>query len=116
MKHLEEERKREREMLLEIVPSGLERYNKCKIFSKEEMNKMEKEKIGHEMIGKIEIDEDERAILDLNPKFAIMKRLKTIEMEEDKELCLAKLRYEAHKIDNLRRETEKEDTDYGYIS
>ena len=81
-KHLEDERRKEREMMLELVPSGLEIYSKCKVFSREEMNKMEKEIVSHELIGKIEIDSDEKAVLDLNPKFAIMKRIKTIEMEE----------------------------------
>ena len=54
--------------------------------------------------------------MDLNPKFAVAKRLSTVEMQEDKELCLAKIRYEAHKIENIRKEIEKEETDYGYVS
>ena len=101
---------------MEIVPSGLEKYSRCKIFSGEEMRKIRKEEISHELIGEIKIDEDEKAILDLNPKFAVMKRINNIEMCEDKELCLAKLRYEAHKRENLRREMEKEESDYGFVS
>ena len=64
VKHLEEETKKEKEKMLEIVPSGLEKYSGCAVFNKEKMSKMRKEKIGHEIIGKVEIDEDEKSILD----------------------------------------------------
>ena len=48
----------------------------------------------------------------MNPKFAILKKLITTEMEQDTEMCLAKLRYEARKIEELRRQLEEEETEF----
>ena len=53
------------------------------------------------MIGKVKADEDELAVLSLNPKFAVMKKLVETEMEQDIEMCLAKLRYETRKITEM---------------
>ena len=115
-KHLEKEREEVRKRRLGVVPSGLEKYSKCKIFNREEMEKMKPEEINHELIGKINIDEEERSILDLNPKFAVMRKLKRQEIEQDIELGLAKIRYEVNRRIQKRKTDEQEETDYGYIT
>ena len=66
------------------------------------------------LIGDIKIDEDERSMVKMNPKFAIQRKLRLIEQEQDTELCLAKLRYEIKKIEQWRKELEKEESEYGY--
>jgi len=107
---LREKEKREK---LEIIPSGLEKYANCKIFKREKMEEMKPQKISHKLIGDISIDEDEKRVLDLNPKFAILKKLDQLEMEQDIELGLAKLRYEAKKLADRIRDEEIEETNYG---
>ena len=114
-KHLEEERLEEIKKKLEIVPPGLEYLRECKIFHRDKMEKMEVEEAAVTSIGKIKLDKDEVSILKLNPKFAIMKKLVKIETEQDVELCAAKLRYEISRIEKLRGENEKEESEFGYI-
>ena len=79
---------------LEKVPSGLEYLRECFIFHSEKMESMEVQHTEVTAIEKVKFDADEVSVLKLNPKFAIMKRLERIEIEQDIELCAAKLRYE----------------------
>ena len=69
--------------------------------------------IVHKLIGNIKIDDDERAVLNLSPKFAVMKKLELIDMEQDSELGLAKLRYEIMRIMRRIKDEEEEETNYG---
>ena len=111
--HLEKKREEEQMEKMEIVPTGLEAYSECKVFHKSEMEKIIPEKIETKLIGKVKMDEDEMSVIKLNPKFAIMKKLKKIDMEQDIEVCLGKLRYEIRKIENLIKELEVEETEFG---
>ena len=77
------------------------------------MELMKPEEIEVKTIGEVKIDEEEKSVLTLNPKFAIMKRIQKIEMEQEVEVCLAKLRYEFRKIMELIREIEIEETEFG---
>ena len=99
--HLERIREEELKEKMETVPIGLELFSNCKVFQRSEMEKLVPEKIETKLIGKIEIDEEERSIINLNPKFAIMKKLIKKDMEQDIELCLGKLRYEWRKIEEF---------------
>ena len=54
------------------------------------------------VIGNVKLDTDEKAVLKLNPKFAVMSRLIDEEIERDIEVGLAKMRLE------LKRLREKE--------
>ena len=114
--HLERERELELLEKLEIVPEGLEEFSECDIFHKDKMENYVKEKIEIKTIGEIKIDEEEKSILELNPKFAVMKKIKTIEMEHDVEYCLGKLRYEIRKIEEMIKQVELEETEYGFGS
>ena len=111
--HLQRIRNREIMEKLEVVPSGLEEYSGCKIFDRAKMSELKPQEITHKLIGKVKIDETERAILNLNPKFAILKKLENIEVEQDIEICLAKIRYEIQRIEALRKQVEIEETEYG---
>ena len=53
-------------------------------------------------IGDVELDEDERSILKMNPKFAVMKRIRLEDIETEIEIGFSKIRYEIAK-----RKTEK---------
>ena len=113
VEHLAAQREIERREKLSIVPSGLERYKDCDIFDKEKMRSVKPQQIVHKLIGKVEISDDERKVLDLNPKFAVMRKLEQIDMEQDVELGLAKIRYEITRINKKIRDNEEEETNYG---
>ena len=55
-------------------------------------------------------------ILELNPKFAVLKKLCLEDMEQDVEICKAKLRYEKRRRDEIIREREIYETEYGEVS
>ena len=61
-------------------------------------------------IGEIELDEEERSILKMKPKFAVMKRLKEDEIETEIEIGFSKIRYEVgkRKLDKLEEGIESE--------
>ena len=113
MEHLAAQREREKREKLENVPSGLEKYSSCNIFNKEKMSTIKPQEIKHKLIGEVQISEEERSVLNLNPKFAVMKKLENINMEQDIELGLAKLRYEVARINKRIKEEEIEETNYG---
>ena len=48
-------------------------------------------------IGELELDSDEEALLKLPPKFAVRRRLCSIEMKTDLEMGVLKVRYQIHK-------------------
>ena len=109
------EKDREEEILakLEEVPVGLEEYAGSKIFSRAEMEKLVEIKQKVNVIGKVKIDEDESSILELNPKFAVTKKLCLEDMEHDIEICNAKLRYERRRKEEMIQEKEIYEADYG---
>ena len=113
IEHLAAHRESEKREKLEIIPLGLEKYASCNVFNKEKMYSMKPQEISHKMIGEINISEEERAVLNLNTKFAVLKRLNQIDMEQDLELGLAKIRYVVTRINKRIREEEIQETNYG---
>ena len=107
---MEKERNEENKRRLEAVPVGLENYRECQIFNREIMENLKPAPIENKLIGKVKIDEDEKSILELNPKFACLKRLEKEDMEQDIEMGAAKLRYEYRKRQDLIREIEEDET------
>ena len=110
-------RNREEEILtkLEEVPLGLESFSGSKVFSRGEMEEMKPEKQRVDLIGEVQIDEDERSILELNPKFAVLKKICIEDMEQDIEICNAKLRYERRRSEEILREREIYESEYGEV-
>ena len=72
------------------------------------MEKLCKENVEVKTIGQVELDKDEMELLKLPPKFAVRKRLDSKSMEIDKEMCMAKLRYQIHK-ENMIKEIERDE-------
>ena len=93
-KHLETEREREKMEKLQIVPEGLEKFSESYIFHKERIEALSPEVVEIGTVGEVQIYDDEKCLLKLNPKFAMMKRLREVDMEQDTEMCAAKIRYE----------------------
>ena len=100
--HLKRIRESEIERELEVCPSEIKKYERIKIFNKREFNKLKKEDVKVEVIGKVVLDKDERELLKLPPKFAIRKRLNSTAMEVDTEMSMAKIRYQKQKEDLVK--------------
>ena len=89
-------------------PSEIEEFSEVSIFSKEKMMLLKKETVNVTVIGDVKLDSDERQLLCLPPKFAVRRRLKSIDMKTDLEMGLAKVRLQINKEKMVRVETEGE--------
>ena len=92
--HLNRIRELEEEKKLEECPKEIYEYKDIIVFNKLEMEKLSKEKVEISKIGEVDLDEDERALLKLPPKFAMRKNLSTVNMRADLEMGAAKVRYQ----------------------
>ena len=72
----------------------MEQYKDAKVFKKDEFDTIVEDKIEIPQIGKVEISEKEISVLRLQPKFAVLRKLITVEMKNDLELGFAKARYQ----------------------
>ena len=63
----------------------------CKIFDRAKMEEMKPIDTESLVIGDITLDDDEKQVLKLNPKFAVMLRLSEEEMERDTEIAATKI-------------------------
>ena len=97
--HIRKLRLEEQEKLLETCLREIIEFEKLKIFNKSEMEKMKKEEVTVNVIGKVELDSDEKALLKLPPKFAIRNKLDDLDMRTDMEMVAAKIRYQTLKED-----------------
>ena len=66
---------------MSICPEELSDYCGISIFKKEKMLALVKEKVEVSVIGEVKLDQDEKDLLCLPPKFAIRRRLKSIDMQ-----------------------------------
>lgn len=103
--HLDRERLKELEekQLERKLPDEISEYNECKIFNMNKAKQLRVAKVDRKLIGNVIVDTDELSILQLNPKFCIMKRL------IDEEMIMTKLRYEIRSYIE-KKEREKENT------
>ena len=109
VEHLRKIKMREEEIKLEVCPEEMKEYEGIKVFSKKKMEDLTKEKVEVKTIDGIELDEEERALLSLPPKFALRRRLCSISMQTDIEMAMAKVRYQVHKEDSARELGEDEE-------
>ena len=96
IEHLAEERKKElvERWLEKEIPEELKEFLGCKVFDRAKLEEMKPADVNSLVIGDIELDDDEKKILKLNPKFAVMLRLDDEEMERDCEISSSIMRYE----------------------
>ena len=89
---------------------------KTSAFVEEKFDKIEVEKAETCTVGRVELDEDEKAILRMHPKFALRKKLDEEQFELDIECGFAKLRWELGKDeneDNNRKRKGETETEIG---
>ena len=101
-KHLKGVREKIELEEMEKCPEEIETYKELSIFSKKKMENLEKDEVEITVIGEVALDEDEKSILKLPPKFAVRRRLRSVDMECDTEMGLAKTRYQIHKENGVR--------------
>ena len=89
-----EEKKSRRELPAEICE-----FKECMAFDMRKLEKLEVAKIDGVVIGEVIVDKDELAVLKLNPKFCVLKRLIDEDIERDIELGVTKLRYEINALE-----------------
>ena len=63
------------------MPDEISMFKDCIIFDENKYNDLAIEMNKDTKIGDVELDEDERSILKMNPKFAVMKRIKLEDIE-----------------------------------
>ena len=107
--HLRRIRENEEEKKFEICPAEIKDYEEIYVFNKEKIDKMKKEKVEIVTIDGVELDEEEKALLSLPPKFALRRRLCSISMQTDIEMAMAKVRYQVHREDSARELGDDED-------
>ena len=104
--HLGRRKREEEQRKLTEVPKGLEYYKEAKVFDNEKYEQIQEDKVEIKMIGKAEVSECERSVLRLQPKFAVLRQLDTVEMKNDLELGFGKARYQLLAEINERLEAE----------
>ena len=102
LNHLKTIKEKEEIEKLENCPEEIQKYASLSIFSKEKYEKLKKEKIEISAIGEVDLDDDEKSLLKLPPKFAVRRRLDSLDMECDLEMGHAKTRYQIHKENKVR--------------
>ena len=111
LRHLEENRRREVEEKRDRIPNELKEYEDCNVFDREKFEKIEKDKFDVVTLGGLELDEEEKEVLRLNPKFAALKKLDKEECERDVEVGLMKIRLEVKRREKYKLENDVEYTD-----
>ena len=108
--HLQRLRQEAEEEKWNECPDELVLYKDANIFNKEKFKDIKKEEVGIRVVGDITLTEEEKAVLKLNPKFAVMERINSEDIEIEAELGLAKLRYQLMKEDDIIDEVIEEES------
>ena len=111
LKHLKKKFKKTDESKLDDVPKDLLDYEDLRIFSEKMFKTIEKEEIEITCIGEVRLSKEEKEILRLQPKFALLKNLDEDDLEWDRELGFGKLRYELGRENDEELEDEIEMTE-----
>ena len=75
----------------------MKRYENCKIFSKKKYEEIEIKMNADSVIGEVELDENEKTVLRMNPKFAVLQKLCSEKLLREMEIGFTKIKYEIEK-------------------
>ena len=110
IQHLNKKYRESLEEKIKIIPSDIEELSRLGVFNPEKFREIKEEEYEIEIIGDIELSENEMKVLKLHPKFAILPRLVEGGLDLDEELANSKLRMQLHKeIEERKGKKEKED-------
>ena len=101
--HLKAERQKEinEKKSVIVIPEELLDYKECIIYNENKINALCKENVEGVVVGGVSIDDDEKSVLKLNPKFAVLSRLDDESIETDIEVAIAKLKYEIRRQEEI---------------
>ena len=105
--HLKRKYKESKEEKERRLPPDMEDLRELSIFDKERYNNIEVESYEVKVIGDVQLEENEKKVLKLHPKFAILPRLVEGGLDVDEELANSKLRMQLSKELEERRERKK---------
>ena len=113
IEHLKRKYKEDEETKLDEIPDDLADYGQVSVFDRGKFNAKESEKYEITCIGEVTLSDDEKELLRLHPKFAILTDFKEVDLEWDRELGFGKLRYQLsreneEKLDDEVQITEEE--------
>ena len=97
------------------VPEEIVELDEAKAFNRIEFDKIVIKETEPEVIGKVEIDENEKEALKLHPKFAVRKKLDREQFQLDMECGFAKLRWEIGKDVEEQENTGKKGENRGSV-
>ena len=83
-----------RQRPMACAPQDIGEYSKAKVYEKTDFDGIKEEEISISMVGKVDLNENETALLKLHPKFAVREDVDDEEIDFQGELGYAKLRYQ----------------------
>ena len=101
LKHLITLKKEMDEKDLKICPIELDSYKDAIVYDKDKFDRLCKDEIKVNSIGDVDLSKEEMEVLRLHPKFGVMERLDSTEMEIEIEMGAAKYRYNILKEDEV---------------
>ena len=108
MTHLRNKYRQEGEKEKIEIPEGMEEFSELSVFNKEEFEKIETTESEVKTIGEIPLSKDEKAVLKLHTKFALLENLKPGGLDAEQEASIAKLRMETNKEKEYEGYTKEE--------
>jgi hypothetical protein len=97
LNHLHKKYRESLDSKLDKIPEGLQEFSNLSIFDKNKFSEIQPIHYDVKTVGDISLDEDERAILRLHPKFSINQPLQEGNLEFEQEQSYAKVRMELGK-------------------
>ena len=111
IQHIKRLREEAKIKSLRECPPEIKEFANLRIFSKKRFDELKKENVDVSRIGDVKLDSDEISILKLPPKFAIRKKLTETDMQTEVQMGMAKVRYQHHKEDMVRKIDELDETE-----
>ena len=97
LEHLQRKYREDEETKLDRAPSDIQEFSNLSIFDNEKFSRISPVVYDTAVVGDITLDEDEQAILRLNPKFSVVQPLLQGGLEFEQEQAYAKVRMELNK-------------------
>ena len=94
VKHLKKKYTEDEEVKIDEVPPGLEQFSCLSIFNKVKYTNISAKDYSVIVLGDMSIDEDEKKVMRLPPKFGVLQPLHKDGLAFEQELCYAKIRME----------------------
>jgi hypothetical protein len=99
LEHLKIKYRQTEDEKIRRIPEGLEEYDCLSVFDPAKFDEIEVQNYEIETIGKVDLNDNEKKVLQLHPKFSVVGSLQEGGLEFDQEIANAKLRIQLSKED-----------------